>query len=519
MLRLFSTIFVFCFALNAYNQNQNISQGNIFDGEPYLVINPNNSQHMVIAWMGFTVGNQISIRTRVTFDAGESWSPIETIPHAVVGFTSADPCLAFNNDGYLYLSYIDYNSTTFSGAVRIRKSIDGGLSWENSIEVISVSADPGKRCIDRPWMAIDNSNGPNQGTIYITTMNAKGVTNTPFNPYLSRSHDYGQTWEPWRYLDSLYYLAGDLIAQPMPFPVVTSSGEFHAVYPSYVPTQNIFPRYILASSETGGISVYHQQVYAGNNSLNDTLAKKGYVLISDPSSSDHLGFVFIADIYGDGDVFFIETYNNGDTWSLPYRVNDDPVGNNRMQDMVWADFDYDGDLVVSWRDRRNSVDTSYSAATEIWAAVREEGSSTFLPNFQISTMQVQHNDVLNESGNDFMCVKYFDDTLSTCWGDVRDGSMNIWFQRILPNGEHVSIHQISSESLFGIEIYPNPTSTSISISGENVLSYSVVDINGKLIPVNAVNNNKLDVSQLAPGIYFLSIQTSNGTVQKKFVVE
>jgi hypothetical protein len=52
-------------------QNTNISNGFVFDGEPYLAINPNNPQHMVVAWMGFKMSNQIVIKTKVSFNGGQ----------------------------------------------------------------------------------------------------------------------------------------------------------------------------------------------------------------------------------------------------------------------------------------------------------------------------------------------------------------------------------------------------------------------------------------------------------------
>ncbi len=46
----------------SFGQNQNISLGNVFDGEPYITINPNNSQHMVVAWMGYKFGENVVIK-------------------------------------------------------------------------------------------------------------------------------------------------------------------------------------------------------------------------------------------------------------------------------------------------------------------------------------------------------------------------------------------------------------------------------------------------------------------------
>ena len=62
--------FLLCLPLIGAGQNQNLSSGIIFDGEPFIVINPNNNQHMVVAWMGYKWQEGIVIKTIATFDAG-----------------------------------------------------------------------------------------------------------------------------------------------------------------------------------------------------------------------------------------------------------------------------------------------------------------------------------------------------------------------------------------------------------------------------------------------------------------
>ena len=55
-------------SLAAYSQNTLVSGGNIFEGEPYLVINPQNQQHLVAAWMGFQLNQKICIKSAVSMD-------------------------------------------------------------------------------------------------------------------------------------------------------------------------------------------------------------------------------------------------------------------------------------------------------------------------------------------------------------------------------------------------------------------------------------------------------------------
>ena len=55
-------LILLCLPMISFGQNQNISLGNVFDGEPYITINPNNSQHMVVAWMGYKFGENVVIK-------------------------------------------------------------------------------------------------------------------------------------------------------------------------------------------------------------------------------------------------------------------------------------------------------------------------------------------------------------------------------------------------------------------------------------------------------------------------
>ncbi len=516
-------IFFSLISITIFGQNKNISNGIIFDGEPYLSINPNNSQHMVAAWMGYQFNNQIVIKTRVTFDAGNTWSTTKYIPHKSPTYTSADPSLQFDNSGNLFLAYIDYKLARDSGTVLVTKSTDGGLNWGTPVKAIDLYDDANtKFCIDRPWMVIDQSNGPNQGTIYVTTMNGEGASPTPFNPYLVKSTNGGNSFSPYRYIDSTGYLAGSLVSQPMPTPSVGSDGTFYAIYPSYVVTQNPLPQFFIASSSNTGNSFNYNTVYTSATTFNDSLAKKGYLLISNPANANHLAFFFLHNPNGDGDIYMLESLNKGASWGTPQKINDDVAGNGKMQDMVWADFDDDGDLVVAWRDRRNASGTGYQQPTEIYAAVRKNGSGSFAPNFKISDQSVAFDTVLNGSGNDFMCIKLVDDTLSAVWGDTRNGRLNIWFQRIGFDGTILSTKSIASEKLPQINIYPNPTKNYFSVESDaKIKSISILDVTGKVIRKIDVNDYKYasKANDLPSGIYQIIAHTAIGTTIKSLVID
>lgn len=522
---IFSLLLLLCSI--AFTQNQNISNGNVFDGEPYLAINPNNDQHIVIAWMGWiNLSNRFKIKVKSSFDGGLTWSNAAELPHTVSGYSSADPSIAFDQNGDVFVCYIDFTGTTppSTGGVYICKSVDGGLTWNAPSEVINTSFDGSKWPIDRPWLVIDTSSGPYQGNMYVTTMNLNR-TNAPFNPYISISNDGGNTFTS-SYLDTTDWLAGSINPLPVTSPTISSSGVFYGAYPSYVLTQNLYTQAFLAQSMNGGVGFTHSTILTANPPLNTgnyPSAKKAPLLISNPSDSEHLVYIYLSAENGDLDVFIIETFNAGVSWSSPIRINDDPLGNNRLQDLLWADFDTDGDLIVSWRDRRNGTDSTYQTQSEIWASFRGKDSIQFEPNFQITSQTVAYDSVLENAGNDFMCIKIQNDTLSATWGDTRDGELNIWFQRMTSNGTVLSIQQISSEDIPSVFVYPNPTASLLFVESEHIKEISVHDLNGKemisILNVTGKDKITINMENYPSGTFLIDIKTSEGAFSKKIIKE
>jgi hypothetical protein len=216
-----------------------------------------------------------------------------------------------------------------------------------------------------------------------------------------------------------------------------------------------------------------------------------------------------------------ETFDRGVNWSEPVRINDDPAGNNRMQDLVWVAFDTDGDLVITWRDRRNAPDSGYTTSSEIWGTARLKNSNIFSENFRISDMLVPYDTILSIAGNDFMCVQLADDMINAVWGDPRNGKLNIWFQRLSLDGVFSSIHQIASEQLPAVNISPNPFNDEIVVEGKSIKAVTVYNQSGQLV-FSRLWQDKSDKCiinpvHLAEGIYFIHISTANGVAVRKIL--
>lgn len=75
---------------------------------------------------------------------------------------------------------------------------------------------------------------------------------------------------------------------------------------------------------------------------------------------------------------------------------------------------------------------------------------------------------------------------------------------------------------FQIKIYPNPSFEYIIILGNHILRIEIFDMLGQNYNFSfkpAVNFQKIDVSQLSKGAYFIKIQTLNYSYNKKLIIQ
>lgn len=495
-------------------QNINVSNGAVFDGEPYMVIDPNNSHHIVVAWMGYTVGQPLGIKTKVSTNGGASWSSSVILPHGAPTYKSADPSMDFDSNGDLWACYVDYRQAPDSGGIYLVKSTDGGYTWGSFTKAMDGYDDGMEKPIDRPWLSIN----PVNNHFYITSKPAPWVP-APNRPYLSVSYDMGVNWEAWRYIDTTGFLVGNLIAAPMAAIDCGSDGTMHVVYPTYEPSQFILPGFLHASSINSGVNFnYHPAGYALPGSA-DTLVKGGYDLQVDPSDPNHLAFCYVfKPSGGDHDIFIIESTNGGLNWSTPVRVNDDTPNNGIVQDLAWCDFDNDGDLVVAWRDRRNGTGTGYVSESEIMGAVLWNDSTNFSSNFYLADSLAAFNAVLYQDGNDFMNVLMQNDTVYTVWGDVRTGILQIWFAKKSLITGVTSVESLVTEQIPQVHFYPNPANEMIKLEVVDLVKTEIFDANGKLMYFSDQTDlNTISIGNYIAGTYIIRFSTKQGVIERKMI--
>ena len=164
-----------------------------FFSEPSVAVNPINPKQVVVAY-------QVPAHIAYSTDAGEHWEhAVNTAPKDFK--VSGDVSVTYDNQGHAILCSIAFNKlgtfnywghATMTNAILIRRSLDGGKTWEPAPIPVSLQAQaPGIPMEDKPYIVADTSHGKYAGNLYIAWTRWSLVDS---RMVLSRSTDDGKTW-------------------------------------------------------------------------------------------------------------------------------------------------------------------------------------------------------------------------------------------------------------------------------------------------------------------------------------
>ena len=162
--------------------------------------------NVYISWTNFGGPNSTEIGISTSTDNGETWTANHNISSAVnAGSHNQGVNIGTGPDGEVYAIWAIYDGwPTDESAIGMSKSFDGGATWETATRVITnirgirtTETSKNMRVNSFPVCAVDNSNGPDRGSIYITWANIgePGVnTGSDIDVYVAKSTDQGETW-------------------------------------------------------------------------------------------------------------------------------------------------------------------------------------------------------------------------------------------------------------------------------------------------------------------------------------
>ncbi len=166
--------------------------------------------HLYNGWM---VNNNISVSHSVT--SGATWStPVNISAATAAGSHNQGINFKCGPDGEVYAAWSVYDSwPSDEKAIGFNTSLDGGSTWGTAFRAINNikgirntgSVPQNMRTNAFPSMAVDLSNSPYRGTIYIVWTN-KGYpginTGTGTSCYMMKSTDKGTTWSAPKIINS-----------------------------------------------------------------------------------------------------------------------------------------------------------------------------------------------------------------------------------------------------------------------------------------------------------------------------
>jgi hypothetical protein len=384
-----------------------------FNG-PSIAINPANPRQIVVAF-----GSQVNVG--YTSDGGEHWALAKgTAPTNYRNF--GDISIAYDRQGHAILCFIAFDaagSWRYWGhnpkrnSIQIRRSLDGGTTWEpRTIPIIEHADAPGIPFEDKPYVVADNQpKSPYAGNLYVGWTEDRTADSIIL---FSRSTDGGLTWSaPLRISDRAGGPRDDEGTVQGFSGVVTPDGALHVIWSDR-------GQITYAVSRDGGRSFSRNRPVTAAGPSNFMVFNanhaNGYPQIdmaADKNGGPSRLYVAWNDYRnGDVDVFSVASADGGKSWGAPVRVNSDPLHNGADQLFQWLAVDpTSGAVNVIFYDRR--LDPA-NRAVEVVLARSTDGARTFR-NYLLSEHSYDPQD--NEIG-EYTALAAFGGRVYGSWMEV-----------------------------------------------------------------------------------------------------
>ncbi len=413
--------------------------------EPHLAENPRNPLNLVGGSKFFTdpAHYEFKIGYYTSVDGGCTWADGGFLPGYERYRLTSDISFAFglHNDVYGAVLVVgETGSARFSG-IAVSRSTDGGRTFQPPVLVHADST--GETFSDKPWIGVDNTNGPFAGSVYVVWNLDSNLSNSaPI--YFSRSTDGGHTFSQGIEISGVSPRcrfgepAGSDGARQCDSalgatPVVSPDGTISVVY-AYLD-----PRLAEEDDEgdrgsdednaeqsqggihlPGAVHLGRQSPLAQCSALPPSNAEHTHMLVvqsrdggqtwSDPIDAAEVydlpfhfrnscfrnfslpafavdatrGTLYISwadERSGDADIVLVRSTDGGQTWSAPVRVNDDAPGNGADQFQPQLAVAPNGVVSVMFFDRR--VDPN-NLLVDVYLAQSTDGGQTFHPNVRVT---------------------------------------------------------------------------------------------------------------------------------------
>ena len=375
--------------------------------EPSIAVDPTNPNRMAIGWRQFNTINSNFRQAGVAYtsNGGQTWTASVLQP----GQFRSDPVLRSDGDGNFYFASL--NSVT---AIDVFKSTNGGASWGPPVYAFGG---------DKEWIAIDKTNGPGRGNIYHHwNVQFSTVPNASF----TRSTNGGASFEnptpgpvppsKWGQLavgpNGTLYSGGATLDQTAHVFAKSTNAQFAAQTPTF--TGQVVN---LGGTSSPGAPGINPVGLLGQTSFQAAPNGNLYMLQSvDPPGPDPL------------DVMFIRSTDDGNTWSTPIRVNNNPAGEPTFQWFGTMSVAPNGRIDAIWND---TILTTHNTFSVLKYAYSLDDGLTWLGNVALTP---QFNHTLGypsqEKIGDYYDMVSDDLGASVAFAATFTGGQDVYYMRI-----------------------------------------------------------------------------------------
>ncbi len=355
------------------------------------------------------------------------------------------------------------SASTDSSIIRFSRSEDGSMTWSPPVRISQKAGD----CVDS-----DNTVegavpavGP-EGQVYVAWSGPEGIV-------FDKSYDHGESW-----LEQDIFVTEQPTGWDMSIPGISRA--------------NGMP--VTVCDTSGG-------------QYNGTI----YIAFADQRNGEN-----------DTDIWLTKSTDEGNSWTTPIRVNDDPPGKHQF--FVWMDVDQtNGNLYLVFYDRRNYTDRQ----TDVFIALSEDGGNSFL-NFKIS--ETPFTPTSSVFFGDYTNISVHGGIVRPVWTRLDGITTSLWTAIVDINSLEI---QPALTPLSNSSTYPNPFSDQLIMAFElkhaTRLNIELFNINGKKLitlaqnksygPGQHIENFSYVAPSIPPGIYYISLSGNDfHTIKKLYTI-
>jgi hypothetical protein len=415
-------------------------------------------------WNGSYYDYPYEIRFARSLDAGATW---QVHPGALSSPSSQGAQVVVDADGVVYVFWVDYSTSRFVG----RRSADLGASFGPEFTVATMNDNLGtvpsglrthaarrhplyptlrdNLFYTYPEVAVDRSNGPRRGALYVTWAEGGAGSPAPATGHVS-DPEPNDTAETAALLSLGEDFSGSVIGKfvfDCDWYAVNADegttlwmrGEI-GVVPAYDEPFALRMRFVCAPEPTNRVFATDHFMPESQHGPGPptiyTFPTSGRYEIAGPCANGPLSFLYDVQFrrfdFAPGeaardhrDIVLVSSANGGATWSPKVRINDDPPGNENTYSAVAVD-DL-GQVHVAWYDRRD--DRTCAQRVHTYWAMSTDGGQSFRPNRRLSS---ESSSWLDANGfpniGDHLAIAASGTKVQVLWTDVRagGGDTDIW---------------------------------------------------------------------------------------------